>query len=105
MANHLALDRLVALKVHKAKNPADVSRLAREAKAMAKVRHPNVVGIYDVREAGGTLFIAMEFVEGQNARRWLTQPNISWRQRLDVHRALLRHGKVGRQVRHRSHRG
>ena len=28
-----------------------------------------------------------------------------WRQRLDVHRALLRHGKVGRQVRHRSHRG
>ena len=84
LANHLALDRLVALKVHKAKNPADVSRLAREAKAMAKVRHPNVVGIYDVREAGGTLFIAMEFVEGQNARRWLTQPNISWRQRLDV---------------------
>ena len=84
LANHLALDRLVALKVHPAKSPEDASRLAREAKAMAKVRHPNVVGIYDVREAGGTLFIAMEYIEGQNARRWLAQGDISWRQRLDV---------------------
>lgn len=84
LATHLALDRRVALKVHRAQNPADVSRLAREAKAMAKVRHPNVVGIYDVRESGGSLFIAMEYIEGSSARRWLTQPNIGWRQRLDV---------------------
>ena len=84
LANHLALDRLVALKVHRAQNPADVSRLAREAKAMAKVRHPNVVGIYDVRESGGSLFIAMEYIEGCSARRWLAQPGVAWRQRLDV---------------------
>lgn len=84
LATHLALDRRVALKVHRAQNPADVSRLAREAKAMAKVRHPNVVGIYDVRESGGSLFIAMEYVEGSSARRWLARPSIGWRQRLDV---------------------
>lgn len=84
LATHLALDRRVALKVHRAHNPADVSRLAREAKAMAKVRHPNVVGIYDVRESGGSLFIAMEYIEGSSARRWLARPGIGWRQRLDV---------------------
>ncbi len=84
LATHLALDRRVALKVHRAKNPADVSRLAREAKALAKVRHPNVVGIYDVRESGGSLFIAMEYIEGHSARRWLAQGGMSWRQRLDV---------------------
>lgn len=84
LATHLALDRQVALKVHRASHPQDVARLAREAKAMAKVRHPNVVGIYDVRQASGRLFIAMEYVEGFSGRRWLVQSNPSWRQRLDV---------------------
>jgi predicted Ser/Thr protein kinase len=84
LATHLALDRMVALKVHRAHNPADVSRLAREAKAMARVQHRNVVGIYDVREAAGRLFIAMEFVDGSSARHWLTRPGIAWRARLDM---------------------
>lgn len=84
LATHLALDRQVALKVHRADNPADVSRLAREAKALAKVQHPNVVGVYDVRESGGSLFIAMEYIEGESARRWLARTEVSWRARLDV---------------------
>ena len=84
LATHLALERQVALKVHRAHNPADVSRLAREAKAMARVQHPNVVGIYDVREAQGRLFIAMEYVHGSSARRWLSKTGIAWRARLDV---------------------
>ncbi len=84
LATHLALDRKVALKVHQAQNPEDTARLAREAKALAKVRHPNVVGIYDVRESDGILFIAMEYIEGYSARRWLASTGISWRGRLDV---------------------
>jgi len=84
LATHLALDRQVALKVHRADNPADVSRLAREAKALAKLHHPNVVGIYDVRESGGSLFIAMEYVEGESGRPWMTRTDLSWRARLDV---------------------
>lgn len=84
LATHLALDRQVALKVHRADNPADVSRLAREAKALAKVQHPNVVGVYDVRESGGSLFIAMEYIEGESARRWMARTEVPWRARLDV---------------------
>ncbi len=84
LATHLALDRRVALKVHRADNPADVARLAREAKALAKVQHPNVVGIYDVRESGGSLFIAMEYIEGESARSWMTRTELSWRARLEV---------------------
>lgn len=84
LATHLALEREVALKVHRADNPADVSRLAREAKALAKVRHPNVVGIYDVRESDGSLFIAMEYIEGESGRSWITRTEASWRARLDV---------------------
>lgn len=84
LATHLALERQVALKVHRADNPADVSRLAREAKALAKVQHPNVVGIYDVRESSGSLFIAMEYIEGESGRRWMTRTELAWRARLDV---------------------
>lgn len=84
LATHLALDRKVALKVHRAHNPADIARLAREAKALAKVDHPNVVGIYDVREAEGSLFIAMEYIEGASAREWLTQSSMTWRSRLEA---------------------
>jgi len=47
------------------------SRLLREARAMAKISHPNVVGVYDVGESGGVVFIAMEFVRGPTLRRWL----------------------------------
>ena len=55
-------------------------RLLREAQALAKLSHPNVVAIHDVgvidgaREIAGEeplLFVAMEFVEGQTLRRWL----------------------------------
>ncbi len=84
LATHLALDRKVALKVHRAHNPGDIARLAREAKALAKVDHPNVVGIYDVREAEGSLFIAMEYIEGSSARQWLTQSAMTWRSRLEA---------------------
>ncbi len=46
------------------------SRLVREAQAMAKIAHPNVVAVYDVGESGGVVYIAMEFVRGQTLRRW-----------------------------------
>ncbi len=84
LATHLPLDRQVALKVHRANNPHDVARLAREAKALARVHHPNVVGIYDVREFDGSLFVAMEFVDGASARAWLQRPGLSWRVRLNM---------------------
>ncbi|HEY6175615.1 MAG TPA: serine/threonine-protein kinase, partial [Kofleriaceae bacterium] len=50
------------------------SRLVREARAMAKISHPNVVAVYDVGETGGVVYIAMEFVRGVTLRRWLAAP-------------------------------
>ncbi|MEO8699441.1 MAG: protein kinase [Kofleriaceae bacterium] len=57
------LDRAVALKIL---NGGDLLR--REAKAMARLAHPNVVGIYDVIPYGDSLCIAMELVEGETLR-------------------------------------
>jgi eukaryotic-like serine/threonine-protein kinase len=45
-------------------------RLEVEAKALARLQHPNVVAVHDVGQANGELFIAMELVEGQPLSRW-----------------------------------
>jgi predicted Ser/Thr protein kinase len=50
------------------------SDLAREAQALAKLSHPNVVAVFDVGEHEGQVFVAMEYVEGESLRRWLETP-------------------------------
>jgi hypothetical protein len=71
------LDRRVALKVLHAgahAPPEALARLVREAQAMARLRSPHVVAVYDVVEMGGEVAIAMEFVEGESLREWLAEP-------------------------------
>jgi tRNA A-37 threonylcarbamoyl transferase component Bud32 len=68
-ARHLALNRLVALKmilhaIHA--HPEALARFQREAEAVARLRHPNIVQIYEVGAADGCPFLALELVEGGN---------------------------------------
>jgi len=58
-------------------------RMRREAQAMARLNHPNAVTIYELCEADGQLFCAMELVDGVTLRSWLGAPR-SWREVLDV---------------------
>ena len=70
------LDRKVAIKVlrhHGGDGIAHV-RLLREAQALARLSHPNVVAVHDVDEADGRIYIAMEFVTGVTLRTWLGEP-------------------------------
>ncbi|WP_437806342.1 serine/threonine-protein kinase [Sorangium sp. So ce1078] len=64
------LDRRVALKLIApgSFDPEDRARLVREAKVMARLSHPNVVPIYEIGEHGGSVFVAMEFVDGRTLR-------------------------------------
>ncbi|HSZ83780.1 MAG TPA: serine/threonine-protein kinase, partial [Polyangia bacterium] len=67
------LDRKVAIKLLRARgDDADGrARLLREAQAIAKLSHPNVVVVYDVGTFGESVFIAMEFVEGRTLAGWM----------------------------------
>ena len=67
------LDRKVALKLlhERFLGEADQERLAREARAMAKLAHPNVVPVFDVGERDGRMFLTMEFVRGRALGAWL----------------------------------
>ena len=47
------------------------TRLLREAQAMAKIRHPNVLAVFDVGEIDDEVFIAMELVDGETLRAWM----------------------------------
>ncbi len=75
------LDRSVAIKVLLSDRGEDRvnDRFLREAQAMAKLSHPNVVPIYDVGAWGSGLFLAMELVDGETLRKWM-QGQHSWRE-------------------------
>jgi formylglycine-generating enzyme required for sulfatase activity len=67
------LGRAVAIKVLRP-GAAGGERLRREAQALAKLSHPNVVTVYDVGTHEGQPFIAMALIEGDTLRHWLTTP-------------------------------
>jgi tRNA A-37 threonylcarbamoyl transferase component Bud32 len=69
LAEHLVLGRSVAVKVIRPEflaRPEAAERFRREARAVAQLAHPNIVAAYDAEEAGGTHFLAMEYVPGEN---------------------------------------
>src|SRR5450432_3491496 len=86
------LDRKVAIKLLRARSEAadGKTRLLREAQAIAKLQHPNVVVVYDVGTFGDNVFIAMEFVEGRTVGGWLLAAPRTRREIIDVYVAAGR---------------
>ncbi len=84
------LDRKVALKLLKAEHQSsDLAdelrlRLMREAQALARMTHPNVVAVHDVGIVDGQVYLAMEFVEGLTLTKWLTEKPRTWREIVSV---------------------
>src|SRR5262245_61975387 len=75
-AYHRVMERPVALKIISQSlttKPGMVERFAREAKAAARLSHPNIVTAFDAEEAGGTHFLVMEHVEGTDLSRYVRE--------------------------------
>jgi predicted Ser/Thr protein kinase len=71
-ARQPALDRLVALKIlppQAAGGPGFAERFTREARALARLSHPNIVAVHEFGQAGGSPFFIMEFVDGLTLRQ------------------------------------
>jgi tetratricopeptide (TPR) repeat protein/tRNA A-37 threonylcarbamoyl transferase component Bud32 len=84
------LDRKIALKLLPGDRSAGggrdeaEARLLREAQAMAKLSHPNVIAVHDAGTFEGHVFIAMEFIEGTTLKGWLEAGPRSWTEILAV---------------------
>ncbi len=74
LAQQISLDRPCALKVmmkELAQKPGFLERFVREARAMAKINHPNVVQCFGVFEVNNLHFVAMELMDGQSMQDWV----------------------------------
>src|SRR5580765_4149619 len=74
LAEDLSLHRKVALKTLPIALASDsdlMRRFEQEAKAAAALNHPNIAHVYEIGEAEGVNFIAMEFVDGQTLRQFI----------------------------------
>jgi serine/threonine protein kinase len=90
------LDRKVAVKLLRVRPGAGLSlaegrqRTLREAQAIARLSHPNVVVVYDVGTFEDQVFIAMEFVDGNTVTYWLQAKTRTWQEIIDVFAAAGR---------------
>lgn len=74
-ARQIALDRFVALKIihpETARDPSFAERFSREARTLAQLNHPGIVAVYDFGRAGEMFYLIMEFVDGVNLRKLLS---------------------------------
>ncbi len=85
------LGREVALKVlpaEMASSPELLGRFRREAKALAALDHPGIVGVYSVEEADGVHFLTMQLVEGQPLDRLIPEAGLPVERILEIATAL-----------------
>jgi serine/threonine protein kinase len=86
-AHDLHLDRFVALKLLPSEKLADETRRQRfvqEAKAASALNHPNIIHIYDVTEANGKPFLAMEYVAGRTLSQVIARKGIGLHEALKI---------------------
>ncbi len=108
-ARQPALDRVVALKIVQSprgdEDPVFTERFAREARAMAKLDHPNIVTIHESGEAGGLPFLLMEYIDGVTLREAMVNRLLTTTEALAVIPQVCdaldfahRHGVVHRDI-------
>src|SRR6266487_1884234 len=82
-----ALDRVVALKILPSKGASGANfeeRFNREARALARLSHPNIVAVHEFGQAGGLHYFIMEFVDGANLRQLEKAGRLSPREALQI---------------------
>lgn len=92
LAKQIRLDRRVAVKIlppDLADDPAFAERFLREARALARLSHPNIVGVYDFGQTpGGLYYFLMEYIEGPTLRQVVANRTTEPKQALEIVRQV-----------------
>ncbi len=86
-ARQPGLDRLVAVKIlprEVGDDPSFAERFSREARALARLSHPNIVAIHDFGSSEGLYFLVMEFIDGVNLRHTIRSGELRSKESLAV---------------------
>ena len=86
-ARHVTLDRVCAVKILSAQLVADPvyrGRFLQEARAVARLNHPNIVTVYDAGVSDGNYYIAMQFVDGVSLNERLARGPLSLDEALEI---------------------
>jgi tRNA A-37 threonylcarbamoyl transferase component Bud32 len=86
-ARQVSLDRLVALKVlppEAGRDPAFAERFNREARALARLSHPNIVAVHEIGHVGEFYYIVMEYIDGVNLRQLMRAGHLQPEQALRI---------------------
>jgi len=86
-ARQPSLDRLVALKIlppRPGNDPGFADRFTREARALARLSHPNIVAVYDFGQTGALHYFIMEYVDGPNLRQLEQSSKLTPREALRI---------------------
>jgi eukaryotic-like serine/threonine-protein kinase len=81
LARHVMIDRLSAIKILRrdlGMDPSHRERFLREARAVNRINHPNIVEITDLGESDGLVFLVMEYVEGDSLLAALRRGRFPW---------------------------
>jgi serine/threonine-protein kinase len=87
LARHVMIERLSAIKILRhdlGLNPAHRERFYREARAVNRINHPNIVEITDFGDDGGLVFLVMEYVDGESLHAVLKRGRLPWQRAVDV---------------------
>ncbi|MFO0643197.1 MAG: protein kinase [Polyangiaceae bacterium] len=102
LARHIIIDRLSALKILRKElglNPSHRERFLREARAVNRINHRNIVEISDVGEADGVAYLVMEYVEGESLHAHVQRGRLDWQRAarigIQVASALARAHQMG----------
>jgi len=92
-ARDVSLERIVALNVlpaNLARDPTYVQRFVKEARAAARLNHPNIVQIYNFGSIEGTYYLAMEFVDGRSLGSHLKERRFTESETIGIARQVCR---------------
>jgi serine/threonine-protein kinase len=81
LARHVMIDRLSAIKLLRhdlGMSPMHRERFLREARAVNRINHPNIVEITDLGESDGMVFLVMEYVDGESLLATLRKGRFAW---------------------------
>jgi serine/threonine protein kinase/tetratricopeptide (TPR) repeat protein len=84
LGRRVAIKLLRTDKQHAEGRTIGQARLLREAQAMARVSHPQVIPVFDVGTLGDGVFVAMEFVDGTTLKKWVKEKQRPWSEVLDT---------------------